>query len=29
LPPGLIVQKLPDGTKPLGRFVNRQFTSVR
>ncbi len=26
--PGLIVQKLPDGTKHLGRFVNRQFTSV-
>ncbi len=23
--PGLIVQKLPDGTKRLGRFVNRQF----
>jgi len=29
LHPGLIVQKLPDGTKHLGRFVNRQFTSVR
>ena len=23
--PGLIVQKLPDGTKRLGRFINRQF----
>lgn len=23
--PGMIVQKLPDGTKRLGRFVNRQF----
>jgi len=23
--PGLIVQKLPDGAKRIGRFVNRQF----
>jgi hypothetical protein len=23
--PGLIVRKLPDGTKHLGKFVNRQF----
>ena len=23
--PGLIVQKLPDGTKRLGKFVNRKF----
>lgn len=23
--PGLIVQRLPDGTKRFGRFVNRQF----
>jgi hypothetical protein len=23
--PGLIVQKLPGGTKRLGRFINRQF----
>ncbi|MDI1250911.1 MAG: hypothetical protein PSV13_18760 [Lacunisphaera sp.] len=27
--PGLIVQKLPDGTKRLGRFVNRRFVAVR
>ncbi len=27
--PGLIVQKSPDGTKRLGRFVNRQFVAVR
>ncbi|MDO8543243.1 MAG: hypothetical protein Q7S40_22635 [Opitutaceae bacterium] len=27
--PGLIVQKLPDGTKRLGRFVNRQFMAVK
>jgi hypothetical protein len=26
--PGLIVQKLPDGSKRLGRFVNRQFIAV-
>lgn len=26
--PGLIVQKLPDGTKRVGRFVNRQFVAV-
>jgi hypothetical protein len=26
--PGRIVQKLPDGTKRLGRFVNRQFVAV-
>ena len=23
--PGLIIQKLPDGTKRLGKFNNRQF----
>ena len=27
--PGLIVQKLPDGTKRLGRLVNRRFVAVR
>jgi hypothetical protein len=26
--PGLIVQKMPDGTKRLGKFVNRQFEVV-
>ena len=26
--PGLIVQQLPDGTKRLGRFINRQFQAV-
>ena len=27
--PGLIVQKLPDGTKRLGKFVNRQFVASK
>lgn len=27
--PGFIVQRLPDGTKRLGRFVNRQFVAVK
>jgi hypothetical protein len=26
--PGLIVQKLPDGTKRLGKFVSRQFVAI-
>lgn len=27
--PGLLVQKWPDGTKRLGRFVHRQFVAGR
>jgi len=26
--PGLIIQKLPDGTKRVGKFVNRQFVAA-